>query len=186
MRLAWKGFGKLEVLVVEFNVDKEGSWRIHQWPRPAAPEHSRLVQPWAPPGMPGSAGPQRNPEARPPDHLRPVIEQLLTGATDTTASQRLGLSPRTFSRRVSELLDNLRAESRFQAGVEAARRGWLPRDTGRRPGLIRPGTRDGGFESGGRPPQRNGGVQPGGVPRQRGMLPYHPGHRPSPGGPPSH
>ena len=56
----------------------------------------------------------------------PVLQQLLSGATDHTASRLLGLSPRTYSRRVSELLDYLGVESRFQAGVEAARRGWLP------------------------------------------------------------
>lgn len=62
----------------------------------------------------------------PPEHLLPVVQQLLTGATDLTASRQLGLSPRTYSRRVSELLEYLGVESRFQAGVEAARRGWLP------------------------------------------------------------
>jgi DNA-binding NarL/FixJ family response regulator len=62
----------------------------------------------------------------PPEHLQPVVQQLLSGATDITASRLLGLSPRTYSRRVSELLDYLGVESRFQAGVEAARRGWLP------------------------------------------------------------
>lgn len=62
----------------------------------------------------------------PPEHLMPILQQLLTGATDLTASRLLGLSPRTYSRRVSELLEYLGVESRFQAGVEAARRGWLP------------------------------------------------------------
>ncbi|WP_434740381.1 hypothetical protein [Micromonospora sp. SH-82] len=60
-----------------------------------------------------------------PDHLLPVLAQLLTGATDVTASQRLGMSPRTFSRRVSELLEHLGVISRFQAGVAAANQGWL-------------------------------------------------------------
>ncbi len=66
----------------------------------------------------------------PPEHLLPVVQQLLTGATDLTASRQLGLSPRTYSRRVSELLEYLGVESRFQAGVEAARRGWLPHPRG--------------------------------------------------------
>lgn len=77
--------------------------------------------------------------SRPPEHLQPIIEQLLSGATDLTASQRLGLSPRTFSRRVAELLEHLAAESRFQAGVEAACRGWVPREAG--PRKINPGHR---------------------------------------------
>ena len=72
--------------------------------------------------------PRRGPQ--PPEHLLPVVQQLLTGATDLTASRQLGLSPRTYSRRVSELLEYLGVESRFQAGVEAARRGWLPHQRG--------------------------------------------------------
>ncbi|MFI1016474.1 BTAD domain-containing putative transcriptional regulator [Streptomyces sp. NPDC020965] len=62
---------------------------------------------------------------RPPAHLEPVLEQLLNGATDLTASRRLGLSPRTFSRRVSELLEYLGVATRFQAGAEAYNRGWI-------------------------------------------------------------
>lgn len=62
---------------------------------------------------------------RPPTHLEPVLEQLLNGATDLTASRRLGLSPRTFSRRVSELLEYLGVATRFQAGAEAYSRGWI-------------------------------------------------------------
>lgn len=65
------------------------------------------------------------PAEEPPEHLLPVLEQLLTGATDVTASQRLGMSPRTFSRRVSELLDYLGVLSRFQAGVASVNRGWV-------------------------------------------------------------
>ncbi len=70
----------------------------------------------------------------PPEHLLPILAQLLTGATDATASQRLGMSPRTFSRRVSELLDYLGVQSRFQAGVASVRHGWVvPRHTRRPP-----------------------------------------------------
>jgi hypothetical protein len=65
--------------------------------------------------------------ALPPDHLRPVLEQLLIGATDTVASRRLRMSPRTYSRRVAELLEYLGVSSRFQGGAEIAARGWLPR-----------------------------------------------------------
>ncbi|NUT35775.1 MAG: hypothetical protein HOV79_22195 [Hamadaea sp.] len=55
-----------------------------------------------------------------PEHLRPVVVALLSGATDVAASHRLNCSPRTFSRRVSELLELLDAETRFQAGVKLA------------------------------------------------------------------
>lgn len=57
-----------------------------------------------------------------PDYLRPVLGQLLSGATDNAASHRLNMSARTFSRRVAELLDVLGVRTRFQAGFEIARR----------------------------------------------------------------
>jgi hypothetical protein len=61
----------------------------------------------------------------PPTHLRPVLESLADGATDQAAQRALALSSRTFSRRASELMTTLGARSRFQAGVEAARRRWV-------------------------------------------------------------
>ncbi|WP_066370593.1 response regulator transcription factor [Herbidospora mongoliensis] len=60
-----------------------------------------------------------------PEHLQVVLVQLLSGATDQAASNRLGISARTYSRRVSELLDHMGVQSRFQGGVEAKRRGWV-------------------------------------------------------------
>src|SRR5260370_25790583 len=64
--------------------------------------------------------------APPPGHMLTILEELLTGDTDVTMSRRLSMSPRTFSRRVAELLDYLRVNTRFQAGLEAALRGWVP------------------------------------------------------------
>jgi len=66
----------------------------------------------------------------PPAHLLPVLDQMLTGATDATASRLLNMSPRTFSRRVADLLEYLEVTTRFQGGVEAALRGWLMVDAG--------------------------------------------------------
>ncbi len=60
-----------------------------------------------------------------PPQLRPVLEALLAGLTDETAAARLGMSGRTYSRRVGELMHALGTTSRFRAGAEAARRGWL-------------------------------------------------------------
>lgn len=58
-----------------------------------------------------------------PSQLRPVLMELLSGVTDLTASRRLNMSPRTYSRRVAELLDYLGVATRFQAGAEIVRRG---------------------------------------------------------------
>lgn len=54
-----------------------------------------------------------------------LLEQLAAGAHDEQIARKLGISLRTVRRRVSALMNELGADSRFQAGVEAARRGWL-------------------------------------------------------------
>ncbi|MFT4081957.1 MAG: LuxR C-terminal-related transcriptional regulator [Nocardioides sp.] len=54
-----------------------------------------------------------------------LVEQLATGAADEQIARRLGVSLRTVRRRVADLMVELGVESRFQAGVEAVRRGWL-------------------------------------------------------------
>lgn len=54
-----------------------------------------------------------------------LLEQLAAGAQDEQIARRLGISLRTVRRRVAELMRELGADSRFQAGVEAVRRGWL-------------------------------------------------------------
>lgn len=54
-----------------------------------------------------------------------LLAQLAAGAKDEQIARTLGLSLRTVRRRVSAVLDELGAASRFQAGVEAVRRGWI-------------------------------------------------------------
>lgn len=58
-------------------------------------------------------------------HLTAVLPGLTSGNPDEVAARRLGMSPRTYSRRVAELMTYLGVRNRFQAGVEAARRGWV-------------------------------------------------------------
>lgn len=64
--------------------------------------------------------------APPPVQMLPILEELISGDTDVTVSRRLSMSPRTFSRRVAELLDYLGVNTRFQAGMEVALHGWVP------------------------------------------------------------
>lgn len=63
------------------------------------------------------------------DGLEPVERELIrllaSGHTDETVGRKLGLSVRTVRRLMSDLTQRLGASSRFQAGAEAARRGWL-------------------------------------------------------------
>jgi hypothetical protein len=62
---------------------------------------------------------------RPPPHLAEILPALASGVPDEVAATRLGLSPRTYSRRVAELFTLLDVRNRFQAGAEVNRRGWL-------------------------------------------------------------
>ncbi|GAA2572620.1 hypothetical protein [Pseudonocardia hydrocarbonoxydans] len=61
-----------------------------------------------------------------------VLRALGGGSTDECAARELNISTRTYRRRVAELMAQLGASSRFQAGALAAGRGWV--DGGRRPG----------------------------------------------------
>ena len=56
---------------------------------------------------------------------RLLLDQLARGVKDEQIARTLGMSLRTVRRRVAEMMDELGASSRFQAGVEAIRRGWL-------------------------------------------------------------
>jgi DNA-binding NarL/FixJ family response regulator len=58
-----------------------------------------------------------------PGYLLPIVEALLSGQTDEAACRSLGISPRTFSRRVAELLGHLNVTTRFQGGAELVLRG---------------------------------------------------------------
>jgi len=63
-------------------------------------------------------------EAR-PDLRQFLLEQLVAGATDEVIARKLGISLRTVRRRIAHLMAELGVDTRFQAGVEAARRGWI-------------------------------------------------------------
>ncbi len=60
-----------------------------------------------------------------PDGRRFLLEQLMAGSTDEMIARKLGISLRTVRRRVADLMSDLGVDTRFQAGVEAVRRGWL-------------------------------------------------------------
>ncbi|MGI6870397.1 DNA-binding response regulator [Amycolatopsis sp. 3B14] len=52
-----------------------------------------------------------------------ILDELAAGSKDEAAARALGLSVRTYRRRVAELMDALGATSRFQAGVRARQLG---------------------------------------------------------------
>jgi DNA-binding CsgD family transcriptional regulator len=54
-----------------------------------------------------------------------ILSLLAAGATDDGIGRRLGVSARTAHRRVRELMARLGVQTRFQAGAQAVRSGWL-------------------------------------------------------------
>ncbi|WP_435187564.1 LuxR C-terminal-related transcriptional regulator [Streptomyces sp. bgisy126] len=58
---------------------------------------------------------------------RQLLRLLAQGHTDAIVARRLGIGLRTARRMMAELMTRLGARSRFEAGAEAVRRGWLDR-----------------------------------------------------------
>lgn len=54
-----------------------------------------------------------------------ILSLLAAGATDGTIAAQSAMSQRTIERRVRALMTQLGASTRFQAGVQAVRRGWI-------------------------------------------------------------
>jgi DNA-binding CsgD family transcriptional regulator len=59
------------------------------------------------------------------EYQRSILRLLSTGAKDDAVARRLGISIRTCRRHISEAMSILGVSSRFQAGVEAVRRGLI-------------------------------------------------------------
>ncbi|MEU1311713.1 hypothetical protein ABZ419_22865 [Streptomyces cinnamoneus] len=57
---------------------------------------------------------------------RRILEHLRDGSTDGVAAREVQVSLRTYRRRVAEIMRELGANSRFQAGVRAVEMGLLP------------------------------------------------------------
>ncbi|MGW2933140.1 TrmB family transcriptional regulator [Streptomyces sp. NPDC055722] len=58
-------------------------------------------------------------------HHGTLLGLLAAGLTDEAIARHMGWHPRTAQRRVRDLMVELGAQTRFQAGLQAARRGWL-------------------------------------------------------------
>jgi DNA-binding NarL/FixJ family response regulator len=54
-----------------------------------------------------------------------LLALLTAGLTDEAIAHQLGISIRTVRRRIRRLMDHLGVVSRFQAGIQVAKRGWL-------------------------------------------------------------
>lgn len=97
-------------------------WRTER-PGPVTAVYSLFEQVWA------TATPFGAPEPVDAHGLNPqeleLLKILSEGHTDEVAGRRLNLSLRTVRRMMSQIMDRLGAQSRFQAGVQAAAQGWL-------------------------------------------------------------
>ncbi|MBF6049660.1 LuxR family transcriptional regulator [Streptomyces sp. NRRL B-1677] len=59
------------------------------------------------------------------DRERALLACIAQGHTDESAAKQLHVSPRTTRRMMASIMDQLGARSRFEAGLKAARLGWL-------------------------------------------------------------
>ncbi|GGK91977.1 transcriptional regulator [Sphaerisporangium melleum] len=74
----------------------------------------------------GRSGPAEEPgRDEPGEEDRLLLQMLKAGLKDQAIARQLGVSGRTATRRIATIMARLGAETRFQAGVEAAARGWL-------------------------------------------------------------
>lgn len=73
--------------------------------------------------------PLRESQRPTPDALsgqdREILALLVSGAKDEVIARHLGIGVRTLRRRMRQLMAALDAETRFQAGMQASRRGWV-------------------------------------------------------------
>ena len=69
-------------------------------------------------------GPLRLTASAATDPVTTLVNLLASGRKDEAIARQLGVSGRTLRRRIAEVQDQLGATSRFQAGLQAARRGW--------------------------------------------------------------
>ncbi|HEX6684234.1 MAG TPA: hypothetical protein VF062_15630 [Candidatus Limnocylindrales bacterium] len=108
----------IKLFIIDSRVALLGEWEVRS-PGTLAALRQLFEQMWS----------QATPHASLADDLdatrRELIKLLGGGQTDEAASRRLGISVRTVRRLMAGLAQQLGASSRFQAGAEAVRRGWL-------------------------------------------------------------
>lgn len=69
--------------------------------------------------------PGRTPTTEPSEADRQILTMLAAGMKDKAIARALNIAERTVTRRLTELMSTLDATTRFQAALQATRRGWL-------------------------------------------------------------
>lgn len=54
-----------------------------------------------------------------------IVRLMSAGVADASIARQTGVSQRTVERRIRTLMEQLGSGTRFQAGAQAVRRGWL-------------------------------------------------------------
>ncbi len=80
--------------------------------------------PLAATSQPPSAGDVETSDA-PSEQDRKLLAMLAAGMKDRATARALGVTERTVTRRITLLMQHLDAQTRFQAALQAAKRGWL-------------------------------------------------------------
>ncbi|BBC36333.1 Bacterial regulatory proteins, luxR family [Streptomyces graminofaciens] len=75
--------------------------------------------------VPLGTTPQELADDVPTDREAALLKMLAAGLTDEGIARKMGVSLRTVRRNTADLQKRLGVQSRFQAGAEAVRRGWL-------------------------------------------------------------
>ena len=71
---------------------------------------------------------ESTPASRADVRTQHILALLAAGATDTVIARQVRVSQRTVERHIRQVMDSLGASTRFQAGVQAARRGLVRTD----------------------------------------------------------
>ncbi|WP_282692711.1 LuxR C-terminal-related transcriptional regulator [Streptomyces sp. CC208A] len=87
--------------------------------------HGAVVPPLDEPVSRGSQEPSGAADAELDERERALVRMLAEGLKDVAIARSLGVSSRTLRRLMTDVMDRLEADSRFQAGARAMARGWL-------------------------------------------------------------
>ncbi|MQA27871.1 MAG: hypothetical protein GEU94_20975 [Micromonosporaceae bacterium] len=112
----------LSVLITCFDLLWEQAAPLAAAPGPANPGAATADLAAADPGAAVIAG---SPASGPDDQDRELLAMLAAGMKDRAMARALGVTERTVTRRITLLMRHLGSETRFQAALQAARRGWL-------------------------------------------------------------
>ncbi|MFD3534757.1 LuxR C-terminal-related transcriptional regulator [Streptomyces sp. NPDC058664] len=87
--------------------------------------HGAVVPPIDESANRGPQGQSEAADAELDERERALVRMLAEGLKDVAIARSLGVSSRTLRRLMTDMMDRLEADSRFQAGARAMARGWL-------------------------------------------------------------